>query len=253
MKPGPITVLTGATRGLGLAMAQQLAKEGGHLISLSRQPVAGLADLAQTHQTTLTEIMVDLVDASALEQAAEQMVKTLSESATQGCCRMIHNAGIVAPIDLASELTDLNAIRTAFDVNITAPIYLTGHFLAATQNCKDRRIMLVSSGAGRQAYQSWGVYCATKAAMDRYAEVINVEAHTNTRVASVAPGVIDTDMQAQIRSMPESKFPAVDRFVELHQQGALTPASTTARAMLDLLQSDFFGRHILDDVRTHTS
>lgn len=252
MKSGPITVLTGATRGLGLAMAQQLAKEGGHLISLSRQPVAGLSELAQSHQTMLTEIMVDLVDAAALEHATEQMVKTLAQSAARGSCRIIHNAGIVAPIDQAGKLTDLNAIRTAFDVNITAPIYLTAHFLTATQHCSDRRIMLVSSGAGRQAYQSWGVYCATKAAMDRYAEVIDVEAHANTLVASVAPGVIDTDMQAQIRSMPESQFPGVDRFVELHQQGALTPASTTARAMLDLLQSEAFGRHILDDVRTHT-
>lgn len=249
MKPRPITVLTGSTRGLGLAMAQQLATEGGHLISLARQPVAGLAELAQAHQTTLTEIAVDLVDAAALEQAAEQMVKTLKQSDDQSCCRIIHNAGVVTPIEQANALTDLNAIRTAFDVNITAPIYLTGHFLAATRNCTDRRIMLVSSGAGRQPYSSWGVYCATKAAMDRYAEVINAEAHPHTRVASVAPGVIDTDMQAQIRAMPESQFPAVQRFVALHEQGALTPASTSAKAMLKLLASDAFGRHILDDVR----
>lgn len=252
MKPGPITVLTGATRGLGLAMAQQLAKEGGHLISLSRQPVAGLADLAQTHQTSLTEITVDLVDAAALEQAAEQMVKTLSQSEVQNSCRIIHNAGGVAPMDNASQLTDLNAIRSAFDINIAAPIYLTSHFLNATRHCVDRRIMLVSSGAGRQARGSWGVYCATKAAMDRYAEVVSAETHANTRVSSVAPGVIDTDMQVEIRATPAQKFPTVGRFVELHQQGALMPAPITAKAMLNLLQSDSFGCEILDDIRNHT-
>lgn len=253
MKLNPLTIITGATRGLGLAMVRQLATEGGHLVSLSRHHVEGLAKLAQAHQTVLTEIIVDLVDAAALERAAEQMNKTIAQSSSHHSCRLIHNAGIVTPIDPAPGLTDLNAIRTAFDVNITAPIYLTGHFLSATLDCTDRRVMLVSSGAGRHAYASWGVYCATKAALDRYAEVVAAEAHPNTRVASVAPGIIDTDMQAQIRATPAKQFAAVDQFIAMHQQGALTAVSTTAKAMLDLLTSKEFGHHTLDDVRTHTS
>jgi len=251
MKSGPLTILTGPTRGLGYALAQQLASEGGHLITLGRKPTAGLAELAQAHGTILTEILVDLVDASALEQAAEQMVKSLSDSNNKTSCRLIHNAGIVAPIEMADQLTDLEAIRTAFDVNITAPIYLTGHFLAGTKDCADRRILLVSSGAGRQAYGSWGVYCATKAAMDRYAEVVNAEGHANTRVCSLAPGVIDTGMQAQIRETPESKFAAVGRFEEMYRQGMLADAASTAKTTLKLLASNSFGKTLLDDVREH--
>lgn len=251
MKTGPLTILTGTTRGLGRAMAEQLAVEGGHLVTLSRQQVPGLAELAQSHGTVLTEILVDLVDASALEQAAEQMVKTLLASNHHTSCRLIHNAGIVAPIEPANQLTDLEAIRTAFDINITAPIYLTGHFLAASTDCADRRILLISSGAGRNAYGSWGVYCASKAAMDRFAEVVHIEGHANTRVCSLAPGVIDTGMQAQIRQTPQTKFPAVGRFEDMHRQGMLADAASTAKTTLKLLASDNFGDTLLDDVREY--
>lgn len=250
MKNPTITIITGATRGLGYALAYELAQAGGHLVTLGRQPAPELAELAQTHGTILTEILVDLVDASALEQAAEQMVKVLSQSNEQHC-RLIHNAGIVAPIEPADQLLDLQSIRNAFDVNITAPIYLTGHFLAYTRQCADRRLMLISSGAGRHAYGSWGVYCATKAAMDRYAEVVHAEGHANLRVCSLAPGVIDTGMQAQIRQTPEAKFPAVGRFEDMHRQGMLADATHTAKTTLKLLDSDGFGNKLLDDIRDY--
>lgn len=251
MKPGSLTIITGTNRGLGQAMALQLAVQGGHLITLSRQQAPQLSDLAQQHGTTLTEILVDLVDAAALEQAAEQMVKALEQSQGPSACRLINNAGIVTPIAPANELTDLGSIRNAFDVNIAAPIYLTGHFLAATSSCSDRRVLLISSGAGRHAYGSWGVYCATKAAMDRYAEVVHAEAHPNLRVCSLAPGVIDTGMQAQIRHTPASKFPAVGRFEDMHRQGMLSDAASTAKTTLALLDSERFGQPLLDDVRDH--
>lgn len=252
MKPGPVTIITGATRGLGFAMAHELAQGGGHLVTLSRQPVPGLADLAQSHGTTLTEILVDLVDAAALEQAAEQMRKVLSDCPSSQASRLIHNAGIVAPIEPADQLLNLEAIRTAFDVNIAAPIYLTGHFLAATRANTDRRVLLISSGAGRRAVGSWGVYCATKAGMDRYAEVVAAEEHPNVRVCSLAPGVIDTGMQQQIRQTPESKFPSVGRFEDMHRQGALASATQTAKATLQFLNSDTFGHKLLDDIRDYS-
>jgi len=83
MKSKPLTIISGATRGLGYAMAEHLARQGGHLITLNRQPVPELAALAQEHKTELTEVIVDLVDAAALEQAAEQIIKVAARR-TQG-------------------------------------------------------------------------------------------------------------------------------------------------------------------------
>mgnify|MGYP000058140034 CR=1 FL=1 len=253
MKSKPTTIISGATRGLGYAMATQLAAQGGHLITLNRQPVAELASIAQAHGTRLTEVLVDLVDAAALEQAAEQLVALLADANDASSYRLIHNAGVVAPIEPANQLTDIEAIRTAFDINITAPIYLTGHFLAATEQQIDRRVLLISSGAGRNPYGSWGVYCATKAAMDRYAEVLGAENHAHLKVCSMAPGIIDTDMQAQIRQTPKDKFPAVERFEDMHRQGALNSASECAQTILNALASKQFGQQLLDDIREHYS
>ena len=253
MKSKSLTIISGATRGLGYAMAEHLARQGGHLITLNRQPVPELAALAQEHKTELTEVIVDLVDAAALEQAAEQIIKVLQDAPKVSSYRLIHNAGVVAPIEPADALTDIETIRTAFDINITAPIYLTGHFLAATRDSADRRVMLISSGAGRHPYGSWAVYCATKAAMDRYAEVLATENHPHLRVSSMAPGVIDTGMQAQIRQTPKEKFPAVDRFEDMHRQGVLNPAHACAQTLLTALASEQFGQQPLDDIREHQS
>jgi len=243
------TILTGATRGLGLAMAHQLAKLGGHLVTISRREVPDLAKIALEHGTRLTEIEAELSDHADLKRVAATMVKALEGSEH---VRIIHNAGGVSPILPANKLTELEPISIAFEANIVAPIYLTGCFLSATENVTDRRIMLISSGAGRKGTHSWGVYCATKAAMDRYAEVVALEAAANTRVASMAPGVIDTPMQETIRGTPQELFPVRERFENMHRDGVLAKPEQTAQRLLELLNRDDFGQTVIDDVRNHT-
>lgn len=243
------TVLTGATRGLGLAMAQQLAQAGGHLVTISRREVAGLAALARQHSTKLTELQGELANHEDLKRIAKAMAQAIKGSTR---VRIIHNAGTVAPILPANRLTELEPVSVAFEANIVAPIYLTGCFLESSANAADRRIMLISSGAGRKGTHSWGVYCATKAAMDRYAEVVSVEAHPNTRVSSMAPGVIDTPMQETIRSTPKDVFPVRERFEHMHRDGVLAKPEETARRLLVLLNRDDYGQTPIDDVRNHT-
>lgn len=242
------TVITGATRGLGLAMAQQLAQTGGHLVTISRREVSGLAMLAKQHGTILTQIQGELSNHADLKRIGQALAQALS-NANKAC--IVHNAGMVTPILPADQITELEPVSTAFEANIVAPIYLTGIFLDATRQASDRRIMLISSGAGRKGTHSWGVYCATKAAMDRYAEVVSVEAHPNTRVASMAPGVIDTPMQETIRATPKAVFPVRERFENMHRDGALAKPEETARRLLILLNRDDFGQTVIDDVRNH--
>jgi benzil reductase ((S)-benzoin forming) len=249
-----VTVLTGCTRGLGLAMAQQLASEGGSLITLSRGDVPSLTEAAKAGQTELTQIAVDLGDGQALKVAAQSMRQAIARACTKGASavRIIHNAGSVHPVAPADQQTDWDAINAAFNVNITAPIFLNAHFLQATTNAPDRRLMLISSGAGRNGTHGWDVYCATKAAMDRYAQVVSIEGHANTRVCSMAPGVIDTPMQETIRTTPLEKFPNRQRFEDMHAQGVLAQAPETARRLLAILQRDDFGQTVIDDVRNHS-
>ena len=162
-----LTILTGTTRGLGAAMAEQLAASGNHLVTLSRKTSLALAEVATEKKTCLTQIEVDLSKTQAVILAASTLVPLLKGHSH---VRFIHNAGVVTPIAQSQDLTNLLAINDAFHVNITSAIFLTAHVLSHTPQATDRRIMLISSGAGRNVSSGWAVYCATKAAMDRYAE-----------------------------------------------------------------------------------
>ena len=244
-----ITVLTGANRGLGAAMAEQIVRSGQHLVTLSRQATPGLEALARTQGTTLTHLQVDLGDEEAVKDAAARLGPLLAGHAR---VRLIHNAGIVAPVKQSADLTDFNEIRKAFLVNIESPIFLTAYFLKATAAAQDRRVMLISSGAGRSPTSGWAVYCATKAAMDRYAQVLQQDCGKTARVVSMAPGIVDTGMQAEIRGSSQQDFPSIERFIGFHKQQQLAPADTTANRLLTLLERDDFGTKTLDDVREHT-
>jgi NAD(P)-dependent dehydrogenase (short-subunit alcohol dehydrogenase family) len=91
----------------------------------------------------------------------------------------------------------------------------------------------LSSGAATGAYRGWAAYCASKAAVEMVTEVVGLEESDVGLLAyAVAPGVVDTDMQALIRSTPEDRFPGVGRFHRLHDDGVLlTPAWVAACIM----------------------
>lgn len=244
-----LTVLTGANRGLGAAMAALITRQGQHLVTLSRQPTPELDALAKAHGTTLTHLHVDLGHEQSVKDAAAKLSALLPGHQH---VRLIHNAGIVAPVKQSADLTNFDEIRKAFLVNIESPIFLTAHFLKATSNASDRRVMLISSGAGRSPTSGWAVYCATKAAMDRYAQVLQQDCGQSARIVSMAPGIVDTGMQAQLRGARPEDFPAIERFIGFHQQHQLAPADTTASRLLTLMERDDFGTKTLDDVREHT-
>jgi NAD(P)-dependent dehydrogenase (short-subunit alcohol dehydrogenase family) len=249
--PSPVDrliILTGATRGLGRAIAENCLTQRVALVTLSRQHVAELDQLASTHQTPLTQILVDFNDRAAVEQAAKRMHEFVSLAKRP---RLIQNAGVVTPVSVADHPASFLEIEQAYLTNIVTPTFLTNHFLASTSHSKDRRIMLISSGAGRQAIPGWGVYCASKAALDRYAEVVSLEQGDRVRIASVAPGMINTPMQATIRNADAKVFPVLDKFIQIHEQGALAKPAHVAQQLLTFIEHDSFGQKTIDDIRQH--
>lgn len=241
-------VLTGASRGLGLALAQVCLKAGIPLVTMSRRHIDELDQLAQTHNVKLTQLLVDLNDQAAVEHATRDMCSLVKQAKRP---RLIHNAGVVTPVTVSDHPASFTDIEQAYLTNIVSPTFITNHFLAATQLASDRRIMLISSGAGRHAFAGWGVYCGSKAALDRYAEVVALEQGQRARIASVAPGVMDTPMQAQIRTADAKRFPIQDMFLKLHQQGALSNPAQTAQQLLSFIEHDSFGQLTIDDIRQH--
>jgi benzil reductase ((S)-benzoin forming) len=246
-----LTILTGASRGMGLAMAEQLLQPDALLLCISRQTNATLAAQAQRAGATLLQWPLDLAEGAA---AAARLREWLAEQdpATLASATLINNAGVIpALVPLSdSEPTDL---AQALRVGLEAPMQLTAAFLGATRSwALPRKVLNVSSGLGRRAMASQAAYCAAKAGMDHFTRCLALDEAlqaNGAKVCSLAPGVIDTDMQLQLRSADATQFPDLGSFAGLHAQGQLSSPADAARRVLAYLARGDFGRDAVGDVR----
>ena len=234
-------VLTGHTHGLGAAIAADLMARGVAVHGLAR----GRADaLAGRYPDLLSEDAIDLADSAGL-------LGWLATGALAGYARgadsllLINNAGVVTPVGPLHEQDPL-AVAQAVAVNVSGPLVLAA---ALARLGKPLRILHVSSGAGRNAYPGWGVYCATKAALDHHARAVALDGTAGVRICSLAPGVIDTAMQSQIRATPAENFPLRERFVAMHRDGELSAPAEAAARLVDYLLGPEFGERPVDDAR----
>jgi short chain dehydrogenase len=221
-------IVTGVSRGLGAALANQLATGGWEVLPVSRS-IGECVDLSSAQSLTawlgggaLTRFLGDATD-----------------------ILLINNAGMVEPIGSSGTLEPA-AVQNAIQLNVTAPIVLTDAVLAARRPGTQVRIVHISSGARRRPLAGWAVYCATKAALDMHAQALASERLDGVRVAAIAPGVVDTDMQGVIR---DADFPDRDRFRDLKADGNLTAPADSAAAILRLVERDDFGGRVIADVR----
>ncbi|UCV02793.1 SDR family NAD(P)-dependent oxidoreductase [Dechloromonas denitrificans] len=105
------------------------------------------------------------------------------------------------------------------------------------------------SGAAHTAYPGWSVYYATKAVLDQHARAVALDGRANLKFCSVAPGVVDTDMQAEIRATSAERFPMLERFQALKRDGHLATAQQAAGKLVAHLLCDAYGVTPLADLR----
>ena len=251
-----ITVLTGASRGLGLAMAQQLLAPDRLLLCLSRSTHPELQVQADALGAPLLQWSADLVDGEAVAARLAQWLDEQNQ-AEVGSATLINNAGVipaVAPLEAVPPTQVAHALR----VGLEAPLLLTGAFLGATSRWVEqgwrgpRRVLNISSGLGRHPMASQAPYCAAKAGLDHFtrcAALDQAQQPHGAKLVSLAPGVIDTDMQVQLRGSETSAFPDRERFVELLRSGVLTSPQQAAARVLAWLDRPDFGRQPVADVR----
>ena len=236
-------IVTGHSKGLGAAIAAELLGRGIPVLGLARSRAPGLAG---SFPDLLREMELDLSDSAAL---AGWLTGGALANYLQGedTVLLVNNAGVVWPVGPLAAQDPVEAVR-AVTLNVAAPLALAAAVVRASAGAH-RRILHVSSGAGRGAYPGWSVYCATKAALDRHAEAVALDADPAVRACSLAPGVIDTGMQAEIRATPEERFPMKERFVQLKQEGALASPEDCAAKLVDYLLAPGFGEKPVDDLR----
>ncbi|MES2959608.1 MAG: SDR family NAD(P)-dependent oxidoreductase [Pseudomonadota bacterium] len=238
----PLTILTGASRGMGLAMAEQLLAAGHQLLCIARKPAAGLACEQWSADLADGEAVAARLEAWLAQRAADQPASVT----------LINNAGVIPRIAPLGDIAAADLAR-ALRVGLEAPMLLTGAFLRATAGWSaPRKVLNISSGLGRRAMASQAAYCAAKAGMDHFTRCVALEEALQphgARVCSLAPGVIDTDMQVQLRGADPQDFPDRGNFVGMKEQGALvSPQEGAARVLAYLARPDF-GSNPAGDVR----
>lgn len=245
-----LIIISGSSRGLGLALAQQLATENTLLVGISRSNNAKLAAFCHQTGATYQHISADLARVQGAEHACAILQQLLAEPKHAQLAQywLINNAGTVAPMAQSHQMQDPHAIAQALQLNVGSLMSVTATFLAHSPESADRRVLNISSGAGRGPVPGWSVYGATKAAVDHYTKTLAVE-HPTVHSVALAPGVVDTDMQAAIRDTDVAQFPNRDRFIQLHQHQQLSSATTTAEHIAHYLARDDFGSKTIDDIR----
>jgi NAD(P)-dependent dehydrogenase (short-subunit alcohol dehydrogenase family) len=240
----PLTIVTGASRGLGLALAEQLLQRGHRVLALAR----GAPPLAHPR---LEAWSVDLADAAPVAARLAGWLAGVGQAGVSAV-NLVNNAGVVsqlAPLGDVAAADLANALR----VGLEAPLLLSAAFLKATEGWPlPRRLLMVSSGLGRRAMAGSASYCAAKAGLDHLARAIALEQAARpdgARVVSLAPGVIDTDMQTQLRAADPAAFPERERFVGLQAGGQLMAPAVAAAKVLAWLERADFGAEPVADVR----
>lgn len=224
-------------------MARELLARGIPVLGIAR---TSSPQLSMDFPGIMAELDIDLGETKGLVDwlDREGLRQFLDDS---GTVLLINNAGTVQPVGALSQQDPLEIAR-AVTLNIATPLMLAAAVVAAAKG-KQRRVLHISSGAGSSAYPGWSVYCATKAALDHHARAVALDAEAGVRICSLAPGVIDTDMQGAIRATPEDRFPLRQRFVDMQAAGQLTTPQECAARVIDYLLSDRFGDAPVDHLR----
>jgi NAD(P)-dependent dehydrogenase (short-subunit alcohol dehydrogenase family) len=239
-----VTVVTGASRGLGLSIASQLLGRGHRVLTLQRQPNPAL-------QGSVEQWSVDLADPAPVAERLGQWVAALPHAGLASLTLINNAALLVTP----GSLRDAQAaeMSRALRASLEAPVLLTAAFLRASAGVgAPRKVLNISSGLGRFAMAGSAVYCASKAGMDHFSRAValeEAEVPGGAKIVSLAPGVIDTDMQVQLRSADPAAFTAQARFRSMKESGGLDSGEAAASKVLAYLDRADFGANPIGDVR----
>jgi len=221
------------------------------LLTISRRPDPALQALAASRVAKLEQWALDLTHGIGAATRLEAWLHG-QDGAQFASATLINNACLLGSVGPLQE-ADADSTAAVFRIGLETPALLSAAFLRATDGwTANRKLLHISSGAGKRALAGWAPYCAVKAGLDHLARVMAEDESrrpNGARIVSLAPGVIDTDMQAQVRAADATSFPALPHFVEMKESGQLASADAAATRVLSYLARSDFGANPVADVR----
>ncbi len=212
-------IITGASSGIGKALALYLSQSGHKVIAVGRNKEA-LEKLARLNPENTKIVVADITK-------TEDRVKIKNAlQPDESGIYLVHNAGIAIPAlltDLTEEEWDQHYL-----VNTKAPVFLTQLLLPHLEN--GGRILSVSTGLAHGTLPGFSAYGVSKAALYMLKEYCNIELNDrDIAFGSAMPGVVDTPIQEHIRSTSALKFPAVELFQGFKKRDELLDPLTAAK------------------------
>ncbi|CDK27534.1 unnamed protein product [Kuraishia capsulata CBS 1993] len=239
----PAIIVTGASRGIGKALAEIiLSKSNDTKLVVTARSLEPLKAL-------VTKYGVDRVAFVEGDISSEEVSKKLVSTAVTkfgGISGIVLNAGVLEPVTQLDEL-DVNAWKKLFDINFFSAVQLVHDAIPELRRTSGQ-VIFVSSGASTSGYSGWGAYGSSKAALNHFALTLSTHEPKISSI-SIAPGVVDTAMQSDIRTrFNEAMGDAVKKFVSLKETGALLnpeyPATIFANLLLRGIPAELNGKYL---------
>ncbi|KAB2808642.1 SDR family NAD(P)-dependent oxidoreductase [Phaeocystidibacter luteus] len=202
--------ITGTSSGLGKGLAEFFCAQSDTLVH-------GYSRRTSIEHPNYTHHKVDLTEVGS------ELSLELNPNAKREI--LINNAGWLGPVNPIGSL-DSTSISSLFELNVSAVMRWTNQF-SKNSKASNRVVVSISSGAAQYPIPSWSAYCASKAAVDMMTRVW-AEEEKGIQFFSIAPGVVDTEMQADIRSKSAEEFPEIERFKSMHEAGELKSPNEVA-------------------------
>ncbi len=241
-------IITGTSRGIGEALANQLLAENHHIFCISRADNERLIERAREKNVRLSYCPFDLNHVGEIDKLFDEIFSTIKREADITAIYIINNAGMLTPFAPIEQCSSAS-ITENVTVNLIAPMIITSNFIKHSQELSvDKRIMNISSASARYLLPSQSCYSTSKVGLDSFSKSVSLEQSNQlypAKVTSVYPGMIDTQLQTEIRSTNKELFPYVDQFIQVAQEGKLQTPDYTAQKLIDILFSEDFGNTVV--------
>jgi benzil reductase ((S)-benzoin forming) len=236
-----VAIVTGVSRGLGESLAAALLAQGFHVLGLGRGSAARLE--GPNYQW----VAFDLAQVSQVDAALGPPFAALAARRPTFAC-LVNNAAVPGPVGVLGSLP-AGELAQSLAINLAAPAALCNLFCRVFADAAtERRIVNISSGAASNAFPGGSLYSVAKSGLEMLTRALAVDhPDDNLKAVTVRPGIIDTGMQAFMRTQPKERLPAVAMFEDFHKDGRLVPPDTTAGVIVSRVVSGE-----VDNGRTYT-
>ncbi len=214
--------ITGTSSGIGRNLAEECLRRGHRVMGISRRKEIEHDNYVHLTCDLEDQKNYDLINFNRTSEAKELV--------------LVNNAGWLGEVKPIGKINPLD-IERAYQINLIAPAILSKLFIEQTRNHPAKKTILnISSGAAQHPVASWSTYCSAKAGLDMLTKVMALD-HPQIRFQAVAPGIVDTEMQGEIRKLREEDFPDVERFISYKENNELTSTMEIAHKLLDMLSN----------------